>query len=191
MERQSGAREPSDDLVLVGELTKQTGPVSPPVSTPAPESKPETQSLNPATTAADPRASAASMTASLTPQPSVRGSDGQFVRVVPVAAERTLAVAQSVLRSLGWDIDKVDETTGVIRTEPRNMTFKDFGVYAGGMRHSLDVVVRPISSTQASISVRREVFEERRILWSKERKVLPTPETAVEDTLLDAIERLL
>jgi hypothetical protein len=39
--------------------------------------------------------------------------------------------------------------------------------------------------------VRREVFEERRIFWSKERKVLPTPETAVEDNLLDVIERLL
>jgi hypothetical protein len=39
--------------------------------------------------------------------------------------------------------------------------------------------------------VRREVFEERRILWQKERKILPTPETAVEESLLDAIERLL
>jgi hypothetical protein len=131
------------------------------------------------------------MTASLTPQPSVRGPDGQLVRVVPVAAERTLTVAKSALKSLGWDIEQVDEATGVIRTEPRNMNFKDFGVYAGGMRHSLDVVVRPISSTQTSISVRREVFEERRIFWSKERKVLPTPETAVEDNLLDVIERLL
>jgi hypothetical protein len=99
------------------------------------------------------------MTASLTPQPSVRGPDGQLVRVVPVAAERTLTVAKSALKSLGWDIEQVDEATGVIRTEPRNMNFKDFGVYAGGMRHSLDVVVRPISSTQTSISVRREVVE--------------------------------
>jgi hypothetical protein len=71
------------------------------------------------------------------------------------------------------------------------MTFKDFGVYAGGMRHSLDVVVRSVASGQTSISVRRAVFEERRLFWSKERKVLPTPETAVERTLLDAIERLL
>jgi hypothetical protein len=193
MERQGGAREPSDELVLVGELTKQTGPASPPVSAPAPATEPksETQSGSPATTAAEPRPAAPTMTASLTPQPSVRGPDGQLVRVVPVAAERTLTVAKSALKSLGWDIEQVDEATGVIRTEPRNMNFKDFGVYAGGMRHSLDVVVRPISSTQTSISVRREVFEERRIFWSKERKVLPTPETAVEDNLLDVIERLL
>jgi hypothetical protein len=113
------------------------------------------------------------------------------VRVVPVPIERTFTVAQSVLKSLGWDIDQIDQAAGVIRTEPRNMTFKDFGVYAGGMRHSLDVVVRSVASGQTSISVRRAVFEERRIFWSKERKVLPTPETAVERTLLDAIERLL
>jgi hypothetical protein len=198
VERQGGAREPSDNLVLVGELTKQTGALSPPVSAPAPsapapasEAKPETQSASPATTAAEPRPAAATVTASLTPQPSIRGLDGQLARVVPVDAERTLTVAQSVLKSLGWDIEQVDQATGVIRTEPRNMTFKDFGVYAGGMRHSLDIVVRPVTSTQTSISVRREVFEERRVLWSKERKVLPTPETAVEETLLDAIERLL
>jgi hypothetical protein len=195
VERQGGAREPSDDLVLVGELSKQTGPVSPPVSTPAPSAPPpeapETQSGGAATTAGDSRSPTPTMMASLTPSPPLRGPEGQFVRVVPVTAGRTLTVAQSVLRSLGWDIEQVDQATGVIRTEPRNMTFKDFGVYAGGMRHSLDVVVRPVSSTQASISVKREVFEERRIFWSKERKVLPTPETAVEETLLDAIERLL
>jgi hypothetical protein len=39
--------------------------------------------------------------------------------------------------------------------------------------------------------VRREVFEEQRIFWTKERKVLATPESAVEQTILEAIERLL
>jgi hypothetical protein len=39
--------------------------------------------------------------------------------------------------------------------------------------------------------VRREVFEEKRIFWTKERQVLATPESPVEQTLLDAIERLL
>ena len=31
--------------------------------------------------------------------------------------------------SLGWDIDRADQETGVIRTEPRNVTFKDYVVY--------------------------------------------------------------
>ena len=100
-------------------------------------------------------------------------------------------VAQSVLRSLGWDIDRADQATGVIRTEPRNVTFKDFVVYAEGTRHTLDVVVRPVSGSETSISVKREVFEEQRIFWTKERKVLPTPESSVEQAVLDAIERLL
>jgi hypothetical protein len=108
-----------------------------------------------------------------------------------VPIERTFSMAQSALRSLGWDIDHADQATGVIRTEPRNVTFKNFGVYAGGTRHALDVVVRSVSSTQTSISVKREVFQEKRVLWAKERKALPTPETPVEQTVLDAIEQLL
>jgi hypothetical protein len=199
MERQGGAREPSDDLVLVGELPKQPGsaraPATPGSGTSAsmvPEdTKPGGAPGNISVSAVE---TPPSSPPQATPPPAtaaVRGPDGEFVRVVPVPVERTFTVAQSVLKSLGWDIDQIDQAAGVIRTEPRNMTFKDFGVYAGGMRHSLDVVVRSVASGQTSISVRRAVFEERRIFWSKERKVLPTPETAVERTLLDAIERLL
>ena len=109
----------------------------------------------------------------------------------PVSAERTWTVAQSVLRSLGWDIDRADHATGVIRTGPRNMTFKNFVLYAEGTRHALAVVVRAVSDSETSISVRREVFREQRIFWTKERKVLATPESSVEQTILDAIERLL
>jgi hypothetical protein len=200
MERHGGAREPSDDLVLVGELAKLPASAPPPAAPgPVPTARaaaPETSSEGtppgsyPASASETP-SSAPPLTASLPPSPSARGSDGQFVRVVPVPVERTWTVTQSVLRSLGWDIDRVDEAAGVIRTEPRNVTFKDFGIYAGGMRHTLDVVVRAVSGSQTSISVRREVFQERRIFWSKERKVVPTSETAVEKTVLDAIEKLL
>ena len=189
LERQGGAREPSDDLVLVGELSKLG------VSAPPPAAPPASASPAPA------EVKAGSMTASIAESPplptapvtpsTLRGADGEFVRIVPVPVDRTWTVTQSVLKSLGWDIDRVDQTAGVIRTEPRNVTFKDFVVYAEGMRHSLDIVVRPVTGSQTSISVKREVFEERRIFWNKERKVLPTPETTVEETLLDAIERVL
>jgi len=199
MERQGGAREPSDDLVLVGELSKLTPSAHPPASTadatmspPTPErgagsaapSSPDTPPgavTSPAVTASIPPAAA----------PTTRGSDGQLVRVYPASVERTWAVAQSVLRSLGWDIDQANQGTGVIRTEPRNVTFKDFVLYAEGTRHTLDVVVRPVSGNETSISVRRQVFEEQRIFWTKERKVLATPESSVEQTVLDAISRLL
>jgi hypothetical protein len=195
MERQGGAREPSDQLVLVGELPKRAASASPPAGAgavpPVPAPAPDARSEG-APPAAETQSPAAPTTVAALPPPTfTRGPEGEFIRVVPVSVERTMTVAQSVLRSLGWDIDQVDEAAGVIRTEPRNVTFRDFVVYAGGTRHALDVVVRPVTSGQTSISVRREVFEERRILWQKERKILPTPETAVEESLLDAIERLL
>jgi len=220
VERQGGAREPSDELVLVGELTKltasapakepgaatasprppSTAPVQPGAS--ALPTSPETSSegapgtpaqSTPQTPApgSETQPSSPPVTASVPPSTSTRGPDGLLVRVVPVPIDRTWTVAQSALRSLGWDIDRADLATGVIRTEPRNVAFKDFGVYAEGTRHALDVVVRAVSSSHTSITVRREVFVEQRIFWAKERKVVPTPETATEQTVLDAIEQLL
>ena len=193
MERQGGAREPSDDLVLVGELSKLTAAAPPAATTPPAAPPSERRAARPLR---EPRRQSSSaspppVTASLPPAPASRGPDGQLVRVFPVSVERTWMVAQSVLRSLGWDIDRADQATGVIRTEPRNVTFKDFVVYAEGTRHTLDIVVRAVSGSETSISVKREVFEEQRIFWTKERKVLATPESSVEQTVLDAIERLL
>ena len=183
MERQGGAREPSDDLVLVGELSKTTTPSAPmtAMATTPPSASPgappeRTTPLSPSST--DPGSTAASptVTASIPPPGTAsRGSDGQLVRVFPASAERSFTVAQSVLRSLGWDIDEANLATGVIRTEPRNVTFKDFVVYGEGTRHVLDVVVRPISGSETSISVKRRVFTEKRIFWAKERKDLPGP----------------
>jgi hypothetical protein len=196
VERQGGAREPSDELVLVGELPQVSAAAPPAASAMPPGRSPS------AGTTGDPRAPgtesqpsspppAPSPTASLPSAASLRGPDGQLVRVFSVPAERTWTIAQSVLRSLGWDIDQADQATGVIRTEPRNVTFKDFVLYGKGTRHVLDVVVRAVSDSETSISVRREVFQEQRILWTKERTVLVTPESSVEQTVLDAIERLL
>jgi hypothetical protein len=199
MERQGGAREPSDDLVLVGELSKTT-PSAPPMTAMAtpPPSAPSAAAPERATPPAPPTGDTASSTAPPTVTASIpppgtasRGSDGQLVRVFTASAERSFTVAQSVLRSLGWDIDEANLATGVIRTEPRNVTFKDFVVYGEGTRHVLDVVVRPISDSETSISVKRRVFMEKRIFWAKERTDSPAPESAVEYTVLDAISRLL
>jgi hypothetical protein len=184
MERQGGGREPSDDLVLVGELTKQTAAASPsegavgPAATPGAETPPAS-------------ASAALATPSSPQAMSSRGPEGEMVRVYSATVERTFTIAQSVLRSLGWDIDKADQASGLIRTEPRNVTYKNFVFYAEGTRHTLNVVVRAVSDHETSISVRREVFQEERVLWTKERKILATPESSLEQGVLDAIDRLL
>jgi len=187
VERQGGAKEPSDDLVLVGEMPKQKAPLAP--ATTAPPTEPQSSVPGPDKPSA--LASVAPATQAPLPSQPTRGPDGQLVRVFSAPVERTWAVTQSVLRSLGWDIDRANQATGVILTEPRNVTYKDFVFYAEGTRHTLSVVVRAVSDTETSISVRREVFQEERILWSKERKVLSTPESAVEQGVLDAIDRVL
>ena len=222
LERQGGAREPSDELVLVGELTRQTpvvarepgaapgGPAPRGSSTvpviasaqggaaaPLVSSDARPQSALPP--AAGSSGSASSMprsgpsppvTAALPPSAPV-GSPSTIVRVVPVPVERAWTVSQSVLRSLGWDIERTDRAEGLIRTEPRNVDFKNVGVYATGTRHALDLSVRAVSETHTSISVKRELFEEQRIFWSRERTKLPLRDTAVEQAVLDAIEHLL
>src|SRR5262245_37512873 len=95
MERQGGAREPSEDLVLVGELPKRTA-AAPGTGSGAPAG---TGSDGSAGTAKPPPADAApasepATTASLAP-PVVysRGSDGQLTRVVSVPMDRTWLVA--------------------------------------------------------------------------------------------------
>jgi hypothetical protein len=215
VERQGGAREPSDELVLVGELTRQTaatkdsGPApaspsprppaaasgQPPTpASPAPsESRPQGQ---PAPTVSAPPAPGAdaqpaTITASLPPPGPGTGVEAPLIRVVPVPVERAWTVTQSALRSLGWDIERTDRGDGLIRTEPRNVEFKNVGVYAAGTRHALDLVVRAVSETHTSISVKRELFEEQRIFWSRERTKLPARDTSVEKAVLDAIEHLL
>jgi hypothetical protein len=193
VERRGGAREPSDELVLVGELPKLTAATPPPAATrPAGPSEEATRGPSASGSESQPSSTpASSITAAIPPATASRGPDGQLVRVFPASAERSWTVAQSVLRSLGWDIDRADQATGVIRTEPRNVTFKDFVLYGKGTRHVLDVVVRAVADGETSISVRREVFQEERVFWTKERTVVATPESSIEQTVLDAIERLL
>jgi hypothetical protein len=213
VERQGGAREPSDELILVGELTRQTpapGP-SPRPSGPAPgivsaqgsapaAASPEPRPQSPPNPVAAPVTPAAPGTApSAEPSgpltasvaPAAPAPPSALVRIVPVPVERAWTVTQSVLRSLGWNIERTDRAEGLIRTEPRNVEFKNVGVYAAGTRHVLDLSVRAVSETHTSISVKRELFEEQRIFWSRERTKLPLRDTAVEQAVLDAIEHLL
>ena len=204
VERLGGAREPSDELVLVGELTRQAtpAPAKDPDSTAAgsstatepaggpasPASETRTPMPAPLASAGETRSPAA--TAAVPPDAAALATEG-VLRIVPVPVERAWLVTQSALRSLGWDIERADRSEGLIRTEPRNVDYTNIGFYAAGRRHALDVAVRAVSSSHSSISVRRQVFEEQRILWQKERTILTSRDTAVEQTVLDAIEPLL
>jgi hypothetical protein len=105
--------------------------------------------------------------------------------------ERTWIVAESVLKSLGWEIDAKDAAIGWIVTDSRGVEFKDFGVYGEGTRHKLRLTVKGAADGRTLVTVERELWKEERILWMKDRKPLRPADQAVETALLDAIEKSL
>ena len=201
MERQGGAREPSDDLVLVGELSKLTPSAPPSASTAAAATSPPTPERGAASSAP---ASPDTPLGTVTPPRSQRrfrrpqprrpgGSDGQLVRVYPASAERDLGgrpvgPAPRLGHRSGEPGDRRHPT------EPRNVTFTDFcPAPPRALCHTLDVVVRPVSGNETSISVRCQVVLRgaAHLLGRRSGKVLATPESSVEQDCPDAISRLL
>jgi hypothetical protein len=105
--------------------------------------------------------------------------------------DRVWAVTQSVLKSLGWDIDKSDRAVGWILTDSRGVEYKDYAVYGKGLRHKLRVSLKAMGESRTAVSVERELYTEERILWMTERKAVTPTEQTVESGLLDAIEKAL
>jgi len=71
------------------------------------------------------------------------GQTGEPVtRTFNAPLDRVWAVTESVLKSLGWDVDERDRSVGWIVTDSRGVEFKDFGVYGEGTRHKLRVTVK-------------------------------------------------
>jgi hypothetical protein len=112
-------------------------------------------------------------------------------RTVGAPFERTWLVAESVLKSLGWEVDTKDATVGWIVTDSRGVEFKDFGVYGEGTRHRLRLSLKRAGDGRTTVTVERELWKEERILWMKDRKPLQPADRAVETAVLDAIERSL
>lgn len=105
--------------------------------------------------------------------------------------DRVWAVTESVLKSLGWDIDKTDRAVGWILTDSRAVDFKDYAVYGKGLRHKVRVALKPAGEGRTSVSVERELYTEERILWMTERKPVAATEQTVETGILDAIQKAL
>jgi hypothetical protein len=112
-------------------------------------------------------------------------------RTLGAPFERTWLVAESVLKSLGWEVDTKDATVGWIVTDSRGVEFKDFGVYGEGTRHRLRLTLRRAGDGRTIVTVERELWKEERILWMKDRKPIQPADRAVETAVLDAIERSL
>jgi len=105
--------------------------------------------------------------------------------------DRVWAVTESVLKSLGWDIDKSDRAVGWFLTDSRGVDFKDYAVYGKGVRHKLRVALKAAGEGRTTVSVEREVYTEERILWMTERKPAPATDQVVETGVLDAIQKAL
>ena len=79
--------------------------------------------------------------------------------------DRVWTVVESVLKQLGWDIERQDRAIGMISTESRRLEGEDYGVYAKGLRHRLKVHVKAAGPTRTTVSVDRDTFRRERILW--------------------------
>jgi hypothetical protein len=123
--------------------------------------------------------------------PDSLGAADPPTRTFNAPIDRVWAVTESVLKSLGWDIDKADRAVGWILTESRGVEFKDYAVYGKGLRHKLRVALKAAGEGRTAVSVERELYTEERILWMTERKPVTATEQAVETGVLDAIQKAL
>jgi hypothetical protein len=112
-------------------------------------------------------------------------------RTFDTPVDRVWTVTESVLKSLGWEVDQSDRAVGWLLTDSRGVDFKDFAVYGKGVRHKLRIVVKATGEGRTSVSVERQVYSEERILWMTERKPIPTSDQTVELEVLEAIQKSL
>jgi hypothetical protein len=112
-------------------------------------------------------------------------------RTFDAPLDRVWTVTESVLKSLGWEIDTYDRAVGWILTDSRGVEFKDYAVYGKGLRHKLRISLKAAGESRTTVTVERELYTEERVLWMAERKPVPATERTVETGILDAIGRSL
>lgn len=122
-----------------------------------------------------------------TPAPAQDGA----TRTFNAPTDRVYTVTRSVLKSLGWDIDKEDRSVGWIRTDSRRLDGEDFGVYAKGVKHRLRVVINRQDANRSIVTVERRVYKEERILFVDKEEDIKTDDRSVEKRILDEIGRSL
>jgi hypothetical protein len=118
-------------------------------------------------------------------------ASAQESRVFNAPPDRVFTVARSVLKSLGWDIDKEDRDVGWIRTDSRRLDGENFGVYAKGVKHRLRLVIHRQDANRTTVTVERRVYKEERILFVDKEEDIKTDDRSVEKRILDDIGRSL
>jgi uncharacterized lipoprotein len=116
---------------------------------------------------------------------------GPVERTFPAPVDRVWATTLSVLKVLGWDIDKEDRSIGFITTDSRRVEGEDYGVYAKGTRHRLRLQIKAIDNARTGVSIERELFKRERILFVDKDEPLTATDQNVEKALLDAIGKAL
>jgi hypothetical protein len=111
-------------------------------------------------------------------------------RVFDAPLDRVWTVARFVLGGLGWDIEREDRAAGVMRTDSRRTEGDDFGVYAEGIKHRLELKVKELDG-RTVVTVDHRIWREKRILWIDRREDLPAPDHATEREILDSIGEAL
>jgi len=112
-------------------------------------------------------------------------------RTFDAPLDRVWTVTESILKSLGWEIDSYDRAVGWIVTDSRGVEYKDYAVYGKGLRHKLRISVKAAGESRTTVTVERELYTEERVLWMAERKPVPATDQTVETGILDAIGRSL
>ena len=112
-------------------------------------------------------------------------------RTFDAPLDRVWTATESVLKSLGWDIDTFDRAVGWILTDFRSVDFKESAVSGKGLRHKLRLSLKAVGQSRTTVSVERELYEEKRTLWMIERKAVTAPDQTVETRILDAIQQTL
>ena len=105
--------------------------------------------------------------------------------------EKMWTTTTSVLKQLGWDIEKSDEAGGWINTESRSVDGEDYGVYAKGTRHRLTIRIKAAGANRTTVTVERALFKRERILWIDKDEPLITTDQTVEKAVLTAIGQAL
>jgi len=105
--------------------------------------------------------------------------------------EKLWTTTISVLKQLGWDVDKSDQAGGWINTESRSVDGEDYGVYAKGTRHRLMIKLRGAGGNRTTVTGERALFKRERIMWVDKDEALVTSDQTIEKAVLTAIGQAL
>ena len=123
----------------------------------------------------------------MAPQPSAAADVAS--RTFDAPLDRVWTATESVLKRLGWDVDTYDRAVGWILTDARDVDSKEIALYGKGLRHKLRISLKTVGPGRTLMSVERDLYEEKRVLWMIERKPVPAADQTVESGILDAVQQ--